>query len=83
MSSVPTHHGWPLLTTSDATPHAGRSRLTTGRLFALRVVGGSMIDPAICSGNYVAVQQSPTVRHGDIVAILGQVVAVMGIPRPG
>lgn len=36
----------------------------------IRVVGDSVIDAAICDGDYVVVQQSPTARHGDIVAAL-------------
>ncbi|WP_411120333.1 transcriptional repressor LexA [Streptomyces sp. 058-1L] len=47
-----------------------RQLVGEGRLFALRVVGDSMIEAAICSGDIVVVQQSPTARHGDIVAAL-------------
>ena len=47
-----------------------RQLVGEGRLFALRVVGDSMIDAAICDGDYVVVQQCSTARHGDIVAAL-------------
>ncbi|MFD7764678.1 transcriptional repressor LexA [Streptomyces microflavus] len=47
-----------------------RQLVGEGRLFALRVVGDSMIDAAICDGDYVVVRQSSTARHGDIVAAL-------------
>ncbi|WP_331740457.1 transcriptional repressor LexA (plasmid) [Streptomyces cyaneofuscatus] len=47
-----------------------RQLVGEGRLFALRVVGDSMIDAAICPGDIVTVQQSRTARHGDIVAAL-------------
>ena len=41
-----------------------------GTLFMLEVVGDSMIDAAICSGDYVVVRQAQTAENGDIVAAL-------------
>ena len=41
-----------------------------GTLFLLEVVGESMIDAAICSGDYVVVRQQPTAENGEIVAAL-------------
>lgn len=41
-----------------------------GTLFLLRVVGDSMIDAAICDGDWVVVRQQPVADNGDIVAAL-------------
>ena len=41
-----------------------------GELFLLRVVGESMIDAAICDGDWVVVRRQPTADNGDIVAAL-------------
>ena len=41
-----------------------------GTLFLLEVAGDSMIDAAICNGDYVVVRQQPTAENGDIVAAL-------------
>ena len=41
-----------------------------GELFLLKVVGDSMIDAAICEGDWVVVRQQPTADNGDIVAAL-------------
>ncbi|RNL78463.1 transcriptional repressor LexA [Nocardioides marmorisolisilvae] len=41
-----------------------------GTLFMLEVVGDSMIDAAICSGDFVVVRQAQTAENGDIVAAL-------------
>ncbi|MFE2009808.1 transcriptional repressor LexA [Streptomyces sp. NPDC059491] len=41
-----------------------------GRLFALKVVGDSMIDAAICDGDIVTVRQADSADHGDIVAAM-------------
>lgn len=46
-------------------------RLTgTGNLFMLEVHGDSMIDAAICDGDYVVVREQHTAVNGDIVAAL-------------
>ena len=41
-----------------------------GTLFLLQVRGDSMIDAAICDGDWVVVRQQPTANNGDIVAAL-------------
>jgi len=41
-----------------------------GELFLLKVLGDSMIDAAICEGDWVVVRQQPTADNGDIVAAL-------------
>lgn len=41
-----------------------------GTLFLLEVRGDSMIEAAICDGDYVVVRQQPTANNGDIVAAL-------------
>ncbi|WP_425481933.1 transcriptional repressor LexA [Arthrobacter yangruifuii] len=41
-----------------------------GDLFMLRVAGDSMVDAAICDGDWVVVRRQPTAENGDIVAAL-------------
>ncbi|MEO7131827.1 MAG: transcriptional repressor LexA [Dermatophilaceae bacterium] len=41
-----------------------------GELFLLKVVGDSMIDAAICDGDWVVVRREQTASNGDIVAAL-------------
>jgi repressor LexA len=41
-----------------------------GTLFLLEVRGDSMVDAAICDGDFVAVRQQPTAENGEIVAAL-------------
>jgi repressor LexA len=41
-----------------------------GELFLLKVVGDSMVDAAICDGDWVVVRQQPTADNGDIVAAM-------------
>ncbi len=41
-----------------------------GTLFLLEVSGDSMIDAAICSGDYVVVRQQPNAENGEIVAAM-------------
>lgn len=41
-----------------------------GTLFLLQVHGESMVDAAICDGDWVVVRQQPTAVNGDIVAAL-------------
>ena len=46
-------------------------RLTgSGKLFMLEVHGDSMIDAAICDGDYVVISEQPSAVNGDIVAAL-------------
>ncbi|WP_182525836.1 transcriptional repressor LexA [Nocardioides dongkuii] len=41
-----------------------------GELFLLEVSGDSMIDAAICSGDYVVIRREQTAENGDMVAAL-------------
>ncbi len=41
-----------------------------GELFMLKVVGDSMIDAAICDGDWVVVRQQATAENGEIVAAM-------------
>ena len=41
-----------------------------GQLFLLEVKGESMIDAAICDGDYVVIKQAQTAENGEIVAAL-------------
>ncbi len=47
-----------------------RELVGEGDLFLLRVVGDSMVDAAICDGDWVAVRRQPSADNGDIVAAL-------------
>lgn len=47
-----------------------RQLVGQGELFMLKVVGDSMIDAAICDGDYVVVRQQQTAENGDIVAAM-------------
>lgn len=47
-----------------------RDLVGEGELFMLRVVGDSMIDAAICDGDWVVVRQQQVADNGDIVAAL-------------
>lgn len=47
-----------------------KSLVGEGTLFMLEVRGESMIDAAICDGDYVVVRQHPTANNGDIVAAM-------------
>jgi repressor LexA len=49
-------------------PGGGPRPSCSGQLFALTVVGGSMIGAAICDGDIVTVRQTDSADHGDIVA---------------
>ncbi|MBT2439779.1 transcriptional repressor LexA [Streptomyces sp. ISL-36] len=64
--------GTPILaeeTVEDVYP-LPRQLVGEGRLFALKVVGDSMIDAAICDGDIVTVRQADSADHGDIVAAM-------------
>ncbi|MGZ5417583.1 MAG: transcriptional repressor LexA [Nocardioides sp.] len=41
-----------------------------GTLFLLEVSGDSMIDAAICNGDYVVIRQQPNAENGEIVAAM-------------
>jgi repressor LexA len=47
-----------------------RQLVGEGTMFLLQVRGDSMIDAAICDGDWVVVRQQPTAVNGDIVAAL-------------
>jgi repressor LexA len=47
-----------------------RELVGEGELFLLKVVGDSMIDAAICDGDWVVVRQQNSADNGDIVAAL-------------
>ncbi|MEO6942901.1 MAG: transcriptional repressor LexA [Terrimesophilobacter sp.] len=47
-----------------------RQLVGKGDLFMLKVVGESMIDAAICDGDWVVVRQQHTAENGEIVAAL-------------
>lgn len=47
-----------------------RQLVGEGTLFLLEVKGDSMVDAAICDGDYVVVRQQPDAVNGDIVAAL-------------
>ena len=47
-----------------------RQLVGDGTLFLLQVSGDSMIDAAICSGDYVVVRQQPSAENGEIVAAM-------------
>ena len=47
-----------------------RQLVGKGDLFMLKVSGESMIDAAICDGDWVVVRTQPTADNGDIVAAM-------------
>jgi repressor LexA len=47
-----------------------KSLVGDGTLFLLEVAGDSMIDAAICNGDYVVVRQQPTAENGEVVAAM-------------
>jgi repressor LexA len=47
-----------------------RQLVGEGTMFTLEVRGDSMIEAAICDGDFVVVRQQPTADNGDIVAAL-------------
>ncbi|WP_448006937.1 transcriptional repressor LexA [Agromyces bauzanensis] len=47
-----------------------RQLVGKGELFILKVVGDSMIDAAICDGDWVVVRSQPTAENGEIVAAM-------------
>jgi repressor LexA len=62
--------GGPILAeeqVSDVFP-LPRQLVGEGTMFTLEVRGDSMIDAAICDGDWVVVRQQPTAINGDIVA---------------
>ncbi len=47
-----------------------RQLVGKGELFMLRIVGDSMIDAAICDGDWVVVRVQSTAENGDVVAAM-------------
>lgn len=47
-----------------------RQLVGQGELFMLKVAGDSMVDAAICDGDWVVVRRQPDAANGDIVAAL-------------
>ena len=47
-----------------------RELVGTGSLFLLKVIGESMVDAAICDGDWVVVRQQNVAENGDIVAAM-------------
>lgn len=47
-----------------------RTLVGEGTLFMLQVKGDSMVDAAVCDGDFVVVRQQPTAENGEMVAAL-------------
>ena len=47
-----------------------RQLVGDGELFLLKVIGDSMIDAAICDGDWVVVRRQPVAENGEIVAAM-------------
>ena len=47
-----------------------RELVGEGTVFMLKVAGDSMVEAAICDGDYVVVRQQPTAENGEIVAAM-------------
>ncbi len=47
-----------------------KSLVGGGTLFLLEVSGDSMIDAAICNGDYVVIRQQPSAENGEVVAAM-------------
>ncbi|WP_166985086.1 transcriptional repressor LexA [Canibacter zhoujuaniae] len=47
-----------------------KSLVGEGNIFMLRVVGDSMIDAAICNGDYVVIREQADAQNGEIVAAM-------------
>ena len=64
--------GLPILAEEDATDAFTLPKQITGsgELFVLRVQGESMIEAAICDGDYVVVRKQPIAEQGQIVAAM-------------
>ena len=69
--------GGPITAEQNVEQYFAIPRQLTGKgdLFLLKVKGDSMIDAAICDGDYVVVRQQKTADNGDIVAALTGTVA--------
>lgn len=59
-----------------------RELVGEGEVFMLQVKGDSMLDAAICDGDWVVVRQQPTANSGDIVAAMLDGEATVKTYRP-
>lgn len=64
--------GSPITAFEDVTGHitVTPERHYSGQLFALRVKGESMIEAAICDGDYIVAEQCETARNGEIAVVM-------------
>lgn len=64
--------GGPILAEQDIEAYypLPRDLVGQGELFMLKVVGDSMVDAAICDGDWVVVRRQQAADNGDIVAAL-------------
>ncbi len=65
--------GAPILATSEAADTVKIDRLLIGphrEVFALRIVGESMIEAGIFDGDYVFVRKAPVAERGEIVIVM-------------
>jgi repressor LexA len=64
--------GGPILAeqTLDEAFTLPRELVGEGNLFMLKIQGDSMVEAAICDGDWVVVRQQPTAETGDIVAAM-------------
>jgi len=61
-----------------------RELVGDGTLFMLRVRGDSMVDAAICDGDFVVIRSQPNAENGEIVAaLLGDEATVKTLSRKG
>jgi repressor LexA len=61
-----------------------RQLVGDGDLFLLKVVGDSMIEAAICDGDWVAIRRQPVAENGEVVAaMIDGEATVMTFKRPG
>ena len=67
--SRPVVRSWPRRT-SRRSSRCRKQLVGDGTLFLLEVTGESMIDAAICDGDYVVIRQEQTAENGEIVAAL-------------
>jgi repressor LexA len=66
------YFGGPILAEQNIENHYTLPRELVGKgdLFMLKVLGDSMIDAAICDGDWVVVRMQQNADNGDIVAAL-------------
>ncbi len=60
----------PILAEESVEDVPSRQLVGDGELFVLKVVGDSMIEAAICDGDWVTVRRQPVAENGDIVAAM-------------